>query len=61
VGGGIHWTQRSGDMFMRGRDGSAQALVLRGATVALWSKLDSQETFFTQLANSRLVGTPWVC
>jgi hypothetical protein len=42
----------------RGRDGFAQAAVLRGAAVALWSKQESQETLFIVLANTWLVGTP---
>jgi hypothetical protein len=39
--------QRSEDMFKRGRDGVAQAVVLRGAAVVLWSKHESQDTCFT--------------
>jgi hypothetical protein len=33
------------DMSMKGRDAVRQAMVLRGAAMALWSKHDSQETF----------------
>jgi hypothetical protein len=38
-----------------------KATVLRGATVVLWSKHESQETLFIELGSTRLVGTPWVC
>jgi hypothetical protein len=35
----------SEDIFSKGRDGFVQAMVLRGATLALWSKNESQEAF----------------
>jgi hypothetical protein len=39
----------SKERFSRGRDSFVQAVVLRGATLALWSEHESQETFFTEL------------
>jgi ABC-type xylose transport system substrate-binding protein len=41
----------SKERFNRGRDGFMEGVVLRGATVALWSKQESQETLVTKLAN----------
>jgi hypothetical protein len=38
--------QRLEDMLTRGREGFAQAALLRGAAVALWSKHESQKTLF---------------
>jgi hypothetical protein len=50
-GGDINWTprvekRRSEDRLRRGREGFAQATVLRGVSVALWSKHESQKTIF---------------
>jgi hypothetical protein len=59
-GGTFTEPQRPKDSFNKGRDGFAQIVVLRGATSALWSKTESQETVFTLLTSARLVGTPWV-
>jgi chorismate mutase len=42
----------SEEKFNSGRDAFVQAVVLRGAIMALWSKHESQETLFTKLANN---------
>jgi hypothetical protein len=55
-GGDINWPQRSEDVLRRGREGFAQAVVLRGAAMALWSKHESQQTFLTELSNAGPVG-----
>jgi hypothetical protein len=49
------------DRFNMERDGFAQSMLLRGAAMALWSKNESQEALFTELANAGVVGAPWVC
>jgi hypothetical protein len=43
-------------MLRKVREGFAQGAVLRGATIALWSKHESQEIFFTEMAN---IGKNW--
>jgi hypothetical protein len=49
------------DMSIKGRVCLGQAVVLRGAGVALWGKHESQEIFFTELGNAGVVKAPWAC
>jgi hypothetical protein len=46
-GANVDWSQRIEERLKRGREGFAHAVVLRGADVALCSKHESQEHFFT--------------
>jgi hypothetical protein len=57
-GGDVGWSPK-----VRGKvdEGTGRFRAGNGVAVALCNKHESQETFFTKLANAGLVGTPYVC
>jgi hypothetical protein len=57
-GGYIDWSPEINGHVEEGAGWFTHAAVLRGASVALFNKQESQETLLTELANTRLVGTP---